>query len=162
MNEILKTIQHKVGESNLSDSCSRHGCKVSLERVPFPRVIVNADAPSLTPNEEDRMKRCDYVLFFMNSEDNTLVIAPMELKSGNVDASDVVVQLTWGVEFAASVAPEVPTPIRCQPLLFHGRRIHKSQNRKLNLAKLRFRGVDLTIITEHCDDRRNLANALSK
>lgn len=59
------------------------------------------------------MKRCDYVLFFMNAEDNTLVIAPMELKSGNVGASDAVVQLTWGVEFAASVAPEAPTPIRC-------------------------------------------------
>ena len=108
------------------------------------------------------MKRCDYILFFMNAEDDTLVIAPMELKSGAVDASEAVLQLTWGVGFAASVAPEAPTPVRCQPLLFHGRRIHKSQNRKLNLAKLRFRGVELTIITEHCDDRRNLANALSK
>ena len=162
MNEILKTIQNKVGEANLSDSCSRHGCNVSLEGVPHPRVIVNADAPSLAPVEQDRMKRCDYILFFMNAEDNTLVIAPMELKSGGVDASEAVLQLTWGVGFAASVAPEAPTSVRCQSLLFHGRRIHKSQNRKLNLAKLRFRGVELTIITEHCDDRRNLANALSK
>ena len=162
MNEILKTIKNKLGEESLSKLCSRGGCKVSLEGVPFPRVIVNADAPSLAPREENKTRRCDYVLFFMNAEEDTLIIAPMELKSGDVDASDAIVQLKWGVGFAARVAPETPISIRCQPLLFHGRRIHKSQNRKLNLAKLRFRGVNLSIITEHCDYRRNLANALSK
>ena len=157
MNEILEAIRSRVGEENLCDSCEESGCKASLEDVPLSRVLVDAnrafEAHQIAGN------RCDCILFFMNSDEGSFFAVPIELKNGNVDASEVFAQLQQGANFADRFAPRSRNSI-CRPILIHGPGIHKSQQKKLNRAKIRFRGADCTIERGRCDRPRNLANAL--
>ena len=159
MNEILECIKEKVGTGNLCDSCEENNCKASLEDVPLSRVVVDAnrafEAHQIAGN------RCDCILFFIRSAEDSLFTVPIELKNGDVDASEVFAQLQQGASFADRFAPSNCNSI-CRPILIHGPGIHKSQQKKLNRAKVRFRGTDCTIERGRCDRPRNLANALSE
>lgn len=158
MKEVLNEIRSQVGKENLSDSCKRDGCRVSLEGVPSRRVVVDTD--KAFPAHEIEGNRCDYVLFFANPATNTLLAVPIELKSGGVDsASEVSEQLQGGADFAERFAPEVIESL-CLPVLFHGRKIHEKQRKTLNRSKVRFRGRQLTIKTARCNRPKNLASAL--
>ena len=129
--------------------------------VPSPRVVVDADRAF--PARDAKGKRCDYLLFFIAAGADTLVVAPIELKSGDVDASKASEQLQQGAMFAADVAPVAPdrSETVCRPILFHGKSIHPRQRRALNRAKVLFRGRHLTIKTARCNRPRNLAQVLS-
>ena len=157
MNKALADIGTKVGEENLSRSCSGDGCRVYMTDVPSPRVIV--DVERVFQSRGLAGKRCDFVLFLQTAR-NALVIIPVELKSGHADASQVAGQLQAGAEFAASVVPKIPTPI-FRPVLFHGKKLHPTQRKDLNRAKVRIQGVELSIKTARCGRRGNLAQALS-
>ena len=159
MNEILENIQENVGEENLSASCEENDCIASLEDVPMPRVVV--DVNKAFPAHRIEGKRCDCIVFFMNAAEGRLVTVPIELKGGSVDASEVSEQLQGGADFADCFAPKNRNSI-CRPILIHGQGIHKNQQKKLNRAKVRFRGTDCTIERGRCDRPRNLANALSE
>lgn len=154
MSEALSKIRSQVGEKNLSTSCSRDGCRVHLTDVPSSRVIVDID--KVFPDSAD--EQGDYVLFYMDDK-NTLVTAAMELKSGNVDASKARAQLQQAATYAEDLMPTGSKAI-CHPILFHGKRIHDAQRKKLNRAKIRFRDRQLTIKTARCGRPRNLALAL--
>ena len=104
-------------------------------------------------------KRCDFILY-VQADHNTLMVAPIELKSGDADTSEVAEQLQAGAELAGTLVPGVPSPV-FRPILFHGRRLHSKQRRDLNRAKVRIRGLELSIKTERCGRPRNLARALS-
>lgn len=158
MNEVLNEIRSQVGAKNLSDSCGRDGCRVSLEDVPSRRVVVDADRAFSAHAIDGR--RCDYVLFFINTATKTLLAVPIELKSGGVDsASEVSEQLQGGADFAKRFVPEIIESL-CLPVLFHGRKIHEKQRKTLNRSKVRFRGRQLTIKTARCNRPKNLASAL--
>lgn len=157
MNEVLDKIRTQVGAENLSDSCRRDRCQVSMEEIPSRRVV--ADADRAFPAHRMEGKRCDYVLFFMSTAKDTLFAVPMELKSGGVDASEVSEQLQRGAEFAGRFVPKA-FKVACHPVLFHGKSIHPKQRKTLNRAKVRFRGRQLTIKTARCNQPRNLARAL--
>ena len=130
--------------------------------VPSPRVVVDVDR-AFPPGRAEG-KQCDYVLFFVASGPDKLVAAPIELKSGGVDASTASAQLRQGAVFAEKVADEVApagSDTVCLPILFHGKGIHRKQREEINRTKVRFRGRDLTIKTARCGRPRNLAQALS-
>lgn len=124
--------------------------------VSSDRVVV--DTESAFPDHGLRGKRCDYVLFAANPQGN-LVAAPMELKSGNVDASEAADQLQGGATFAERVAPATSATVCC-PLLFHGRSMHPKERRALNRRKIEFCGQRVTIKTARCNRPGNLAEAL--
>ena len=126
--------------------------------VPSPRVVVDADRAF--PARGARGKRCDYLLFFIAAGADTLVVVPIELKSGAVDASTAAEQLQQGAMFANDVAPDRSETVCC-PILFHGKSIHPSQRKVLNRAKVLFRGRRLTIKTARCNRPRNLAQVLA-
>ena len=157
-NDVLDRIRSKVGTSNVCDSCSRDKCRVTMTDVPSPRVVVDVDRAF--PPGHAKGKQCDYVLFFVASGPDKLVAAPIELKSGGVDASTASAQLRQGAVFAEKVAP-AGSNVVCLPILFHGKSIHRKQREELNRTKVRFRGRDLTIKTARCGRPRNLAQALS-
>lgn len=100
VDEILSGIRSRVGTENLSNTCRKDGCRVSMEDVPTPRIVVDADRAFPAHNVEG--KRCDYVLFFIGTAADTLVIVPMELKGGTVDASVTSEQLQCGGEVRRS------------------------------------------------------------
>lgn len=154
MNEVLDQIRAHIGDNSLADSCRRNGCRVSMQDVPSPRVLVDVDAAF--PAHEMEGKRCDYVLFFTGAEKDTLFAVPMELKSGGVDASEVSAQLKGGADFAHRFAPKAV----CHPILFYGKKLHEAQRKTLNRAKVRFRGLQLTIKTARCNQPKNLARAI--
>ena len=156
MNNILKDIRDKIRAENCCRSCSRDGCKVDLRDTPSTRVIADADCESLDTFFPSR--RCDFILFFQDS-DGTVVIAPLELKHERAEAKSTAEQLQAGACFAERVIPESCCPV-CQPILFHGRRLHPVQRKELNQAKIRFRGAQLTIRTAKCCQPGNLAKAL--
>ena len=158
MNEVLDKIRTQVGIENLSDSCRRDGCRVSMEDVPSRRVVVDADR-AFPAHKMEEDKKCDYVLFFIGTGRDKLFAIPIELKGGGVDASEVFEQLQRGAEFADRFAPRAFRTI-CHPVLFHGKSIHPKQRKTLNRAKVRFRGRQLTIKTARCNQPRNLARAL--
>ena len=155
MSDTLARIRTAVGERHLSESCSRDGCRVFMTGIPSPRLV--ADADRAFPSHGISGKRCDFVLFFRTGED-VLVIAPMELKSG-ADTSGVAEQLQAGATFVERIVPDTPCSA-FRPILFHGRSLHAKQRKALNRAKVRFRGVDLSIKTARCGRPRNLAQAL--
>ena len=158
-NRTLSRLRAQVGTENLSESCSRDGCRVYMTDVPSLRIVMDVDRASRT--HEIAGKRCDYILFFVNATRNTLVIVPMELKSGGIDASAVSEQLQRGVELAERFTHNrIEVRSICHPILFHGKRIHEKARKALNRAKVRFRGQQLTIKTARCGQPRNLANVL--
>ena len=156
----IREIRARVGRENLSESCSRDGCRVYMTDVPSPRIVVDVDRASRT--HEIAGRRCDYILFFTRSACDTLVMVPMELKSGGVDASTASEQLQRGVELAERFSRNrIDVRSVCHPVLFHGKRIHEKARKALNRAKVRFRGRQLTIKTARCGQPRNLANVLA-
>ena len=158
MNKVLNDIRSQVGAKNLSDSCKREGCRVSLEDLTARRVVVDADRAF--PAHAIGGNRCDYILFFINPTTKTLLAVPIELKSGGVNsASEVSEQLQGGADFAERFAPQGIESL-CLPVLFHGQKIHKKQRKTLNRAKVRFRGLQLTIRTARCNRPKNLVSAL--
>ena len=156
--EIFEGVRDKVGDENLNSSCSRDGCQVHLTDIPPQRIIVDLDRAF--QGNRIQGSRCDFIIFLFIESRQTIAIIPIELKSGHIGASTVSKQLTAGANFAEKFVPRSVTFI-CRPVLFHAKRIHTVEFKKLNSAKVDFHGRSTTISTAHCDRRRNLANVLS-
>ena len=156
MSEALDRIRTTVGPENCVGSCSRDGCRVDMTGLPADRVIVDADRAF--PAHALDGKRCDFVLFAERSKAPFLV-APVELKSGDVDVSEVVKQLRSGAAFAERIA-ESPSDAVCQPVLLHGKGLHPAQRKTLGRDKVVFQGRKLTVKTARCGSPRNLARVL--
>ena len=180
MNEILSQIRAQVGTESLSGSCSRDGCRVYMTGVPSPRIVVDVDRASQV--HEISGKRCDFILFFTSATRDLLVMVPMELKSGGINASTASEQLQRGAVLAEQLQRDAELAVQlqrdaelaerftrnriavgsvCHPILFHGKGIHKKARQALNRAKVRFRGRQLTIKTARCGHPGNLANVLA-
>ena len=154
--EVLDTIRSRVREENLSQSHRREGCRVYMDGVPSTRITVDADLAF--PAHRIEGGRCDFILFLLDS-DGKLLTVPMELKGGNVDASEAHGQLQQGANFAMHVALQGIDSV-CHPILFYGKRIHQKQLRTLNRLKVSFRGQRLTVKIARCNRPGNLALAL--
>ena len=156
MNKVLDEIRLQIGEENLSDTCNRDECEVSLADVPRDRIIIDADLAFLAHGWEG--ERCDFIVFLFGSDSNLLGV-PIELKSGNIPVSKTIRQLRKGAEFVDRYGPETLSPT-CHPTLFHGRPMSSRQRRRLNRLKVMFRGLELTVKTARCGSPRNLALVL--
>ena len=157
MSAALDRIQAKAGDDHCCQSCSRDGCRVDLNGAPSLRVIVDADSAFRAHGVGG--KRCDFILF-LSGGGRALVVAPIELKSGNVDASEAVDQLRAGAAFADRLS-RGEDDADCQPILFHGKSIHRKQRADLARGKVNFRGRKLTVKTARCGQPGNLASTLS-
>ena len=86
MGTLLSYIRTRIGEENLIDnnskSLSRDRCRVDLTGVPPDLIIVDMDA--VFPSGQEGQKICDYVIFLYERSQNTYVVVPMELKSGQL------------------------------------------------------------------------------
>ncbi|MCY4314880.1 MAG: hypothetical protein OXC66_02045 [Roseovarius sp.] len=156
MSVILDDIRGRIGAENCCKSCSRDGCKVSLNKIPRNRVVVDAD--KAFEAHDCHGKRCDFILFALNGV-GKLVAAPIELKSGGVNLSTVLEQLQIGAAFIEKFTPKGIGAI-CRPVLIHGGRIRSQDRRILNRGSIRFGGVGVKIKTTRCNRPGNLADAL--
>ena len=75
-------------------------------------------------------------------------MVPIELKGGDVKASEVSEQLQEGANFAERFTPTATETV-CLPRLFHTG-IHKKEFQQLQRASVRFRGEAQPIKTARC------------
>ena len=110
------------------------------------------------PAHKMKGKLCDFVFYTIASDGDILAI-PMELKSGAVDASDVVEKLQGGADFVKRFTPQAV----CHPVLFHGGSMKRLENFELR-KKLRisFNSRRLAVIVTRCNYRGNLARCLKR
>ena len=156
--DILGSLRSRIGANNLVTSCNGAGCRVYMTDVPRKRVIVDADKAF----DAHRIpgQRCDRVLFLLGPAPCRLIAAPIEFKSGTVDASEVAGQLQQGIEFVKRFAPP-DAHLACRPILIHGHGLHSYQREILSRTKISFGRQRLTITTARCNHPRNLATALA-
>jgi hypothetical protein len=160
VNEVLDDIRAQVNKENIIKSCSGDGCRVYMTDVPFPRVVIDVEREFDSRKMDD--KRCDRLLFYVNPAENNLVAAPIELKSGKADESEVVAKLENSLEFAANIAPGLKTlKTVYAPILFRGGDIKWAKRKKLKQLSVPFRGRNLRILIGRCGAPKNLAKALS-
>ena len=130
-----------------------------MANLPSERVVLDVDLAF--PTDRARTNQCDFVLFYIDSTQNSLVGVPMELKRGDVDVSEAVAQLQEGARIVDNYTQN-DVDMQLILVLVHGGSIHKSQRNRLRTARIRFRGEEIPINTARCGHPGNLAQALAK
>ena len=116
--EILEDIRDRIGKENLftGNSFRRGRCSVNLAGVSEDaRVVVDLD--KVFPSGQTGRNQCECILFYFDAATN-FVVVPIELKGGEVDASEASKQLKGGAAFAATHTPRGSNSL-CRPILFH-------------------------------------------
>ena len=148
--EVLESIRDQVGKENLfnGNALRRGRCSVNLTGVSENnRVVVDLD--KIFPSGQAGRNQCECVLFYFDDSAN-FVVVPIELKGGEVDASEASNQLKGGAAFAANYIPSGSKNV-CHPILFHNG-ISKAEVRQLksSRSKVHFRGKSFEIKTARC------------
>ena len=159
VNRVLDEIREQVGRESLINSCSGEGCRVYMTGIPSERVVIDVECEFDSQNRIE--KRCDRLLFFIDNIENNLVAAPIELKSGKAEQSEVTEKLQNSLHFAASIAPRTLTTAY-RPILFEGRGIKWINPRGTKQLNVNFRGSNRRIRIGRCGKSENLVRALSE
>ena len=96
--------------------------------------------------------RCDFLFVGSVDDSDEEWVSPIELKEGNVRASEIERQLQAGADAAAQLVPS-GADVYFRPVVASGR-IHKDEQRKLrsDSSKIRFRGQSEIIYRIRCGD----------
>lgn len=160
VNRVLDHIREQVGTENLINSCSGEGCRVDMTNVPSDRVIIDVEREFDSRNITQ--KRCDRLLFFIDTDDNNLVAAPIELKSGKAEQSEVTEKVQNSLHFAANISPIRALTTVYRPILFQGRGVKWVNPRGTKQLNVNFRGNKVRIRVGRCGKDENLVRALSE
>lgn len=135
MSEIVESFAQQFPRECFSNRCEKDGCKVVLDEVLTKKVVLDLDCENLDISNDSN--KCDYLCIGARFE--TTWVIPIELKSGRFNASHAVEQLKFGVTIANR---NLPTGISFQlnPILAHGKGIHRHVLTRLRSKKIRMRG----------------------
>lgn len=147
VNAVCKVVHKKFSGKCLTKTCSRPGCGVSLKDAPSPRLIIDFDKPGSPLGQRDT--RCDF-LFGAEDNDESGWVAPLELKSGRVDASEVLKQLRAGARVAEEIVPQ-NAKVNFRPVLAY-KGIPKAERTALK-SKVRFRNQTEALRLIKCGSR---------
>ena len=78
MNNILENIVTQIGAAHLivnRNALTRENCRADLTGLPTNRVVVDMDA--VFPSGQYSQKQCDYVVFFLNTSEDTCFAVPI-------------------------------------------------------------------------------------
>ena len=148
-----------MGRGQESKSYTKEGCRVSMANIPSERVVLDVDL--VFPTGRSGTNQCDFVLFYIDTAQDSLIGVPMELKRGDVDASEAVAQLQEGARIVDGCTPN-DVEMNLVLILVHGGSMHRSQRNRLRTARITFRGEEFPINTTTCSYQGNLAQALAK
>ena len=157
LHDTLVEIRKRVGK-NAATSYTKDGCSVSMANIPSERALLDVDL-AFPPDRTER-NQCDYILFYVDTNQDCLIGVPMELKSGDVKASNVVAQLQEGAKIVDDFTPR-NIDIELISILVHDG-IHKAQSERLKISRIRFRGSRIPINRTTCGYTGNIAEALRK
>ncbi len=157
LHEALEEIRQRVG-NNAAKSYTKEGCKVSMAHIPSERVVLDVDLAF--PTSRAMTNQCDFILFYIDTIQSSLVGVPMELKSGDVKASLVTAQLKKGAQIVDNFTPR-NIDIELIPVLVHDG-IHKAQSEQLKVKRIRFRNEIIPINMTTCGYQGNIAEVVKK
>ena len=159
LHETLEEVRRWVGDRKATSPYTKEGCRVSMANIPTNRIVLDVDL--VFPTGRSDTNQCDFVLFYIDSIQNSLVAVPMELKRGDVDASEAIAQLQAGARIVDRCTPN-DAEIDLILVLVHGGSMHRSQRNRFRTSRIRFRGTEFPINTTRCSYEGNLAQALAK
>ena len=116
-----------------------------MSGLPTPRVLADLDCGAL--NLPAKLQRCDY--FLVTEDNDSSLVAPIELKGGRVRGSEVAAQLQQGAKAAEKWLPPGAS-FRLVPILVHRRGIHKHELKHLRGTKIRLRGRQAQTVLIRC------------
>lgn len=136
---------------------NKDGCKVVMTDAPAPRLIIDFDK-SGSPLAQDAT-RCDFLIIAKNQPSSGWVV-PIELKRGQLKASQVVRQLQAGTSAAERLVLG-SEPIKFRPVAVSGS-ISKHERMRLreNQSRIRFHEHREPIRLITCGDPLNQALGL--
>ena len=123
LHEALEEIRQWVGDKKATSPYTKEGCRVSMANVPTERVVLDVDLAF--PTDRAKTNQCDFVLFYIDTAQSGLIGVPMELKRGDVDASEAVAQLQEGARIVDSCTPK-DVEMNLVLVLVHGGSMHKT------------------------------------
>ena len=157
LQKALEEIRQRVGE-NAATSYTKEGCQVSMTNLPSKRVVLDVDRAF--PTSSASTNQCDFVLFYIDTLLSKLGGVPMELKSGDVKASLVTLQLQKGARIVDNFTPK-NIDIELIPVLVHDG-IHKAQSEQLRIKRIRFRSDEISINMTRCSYQGNIAEVVKR
>ena len=149
MNGLVETVRNRVNVTCVTNgSLRKRGCSTKLNGAPQPRLIIDFDRPGAPLNSSQR--RCDY-LFVATGEGNGDWVAPLELKRGGFDVTEIVGQLRAGARTAENLIPQ-NVPVAFRPIAVFGGGIRKAERNALKGRSnwVRFHGSHKTIRLIKC------------
>ena len=159
LHEALEEVRQWIGNNEATSPYTKEGCRVSMANIPSERVVLDVDIAF--PTGRTDTNQCDFVLFYIDATEGNFVGVPMELKRGDVDASEAVAQLQAGARIVDNCTPN-DVDVNLVLVLVHGGSMHRSQRNRLRTSRIRFRGEEFPINTTRCGHQGNLAQTLAK
>ena len=148
---VVNEIRRAIPEGCVATRCRKHGCSVSLKDAPSPRVLIDLDLPQAPVGQTE--KRCDYI--FIGASSSAWVapmeprVAPMELKRGKPNASEIVPQLQAGADIADRIVP-IDAKVQLRPIAVFGGRVAANELRmfakKSNWVDFRNRTIKIELL----------------
>ncbi len=138
----------------MADKCG-DGCRLRLGNLQKPYVLIDMDKASALI--EENAKRCDYLFIGRVQGKETTWVAPLELKSGSPDVSEVVLQLRAGARTAEKLLPneEQSRTFKFRPIVACGGSIKRKYGRKgirKPLDKIKFHQQNEVVRRIECGD----------
>ena len=112
--------------------CDQDRCSISLDTAPDNLLLVYMDCSALRIRK-DKI-RCDYLAIV--EEENSIWVAPIELKSGRVQAPHAIRQLQAGASFLEQMIPR-DSLFELVPIVAYGRNIHPIDLQELRETTIR-------------------------
>ena len=159
LHEALEEVRRWVGDRKATTPYTKEGCRVSMANIPTNRIVLDVDLAFQTGRAG--INQCDFVLFYIDAAQYNLIGVPMELKRGDVNASEAVAQLQEGARIVDNCIRN-NVDVNLVLVLVHGGSMHRSQRNRLRTSRIRFRGEEFPINTARCGHQGNLAQALAK
>ena len=150
----VDAIRDKTDPKCRADKCEDSGCSLSMAGAPSPNALISLEHPA-APVAVGR-PRCDFLFVGGNDEDTPLV-APIELTTGKKSAYVLLRQIKGGVSAADKLLPP-GIEFRFRPIAAREREPPRGEVVKLRENPVDFRGKTERIRLVRCGS--NLKDAL--
>ena len=130
MSDIVDDVRSKVSEQCCVTRCRKEGCSVLLPDELQPFVVIDMDH-SDSPKAESG-KRCDFLFV------SPRWIAPMELKKGKANASEIIPQIEAGASVLDELVPD-DAMVDFRPTAAYGGKLKKYEIDAFRKKKIQFR-----------------------
>lgn len=128
--------------------CSEAGCRVSLEGLPNPHVVMSMERPGAPIDQ--REPHCDYLVAYRDQTAQDGLVA-LELKKTIKDVGELVDQLQGGASVAELLLSGVPN-IKFVPVVAGKAHPHEYRVLRKKSVNVKFRGKEWLVQRIRCGD----------